>query len=728
MKTILQTCIILAWMLPAICFSQKSYIDLVMENAAIDPNSAELGATIQAECQVRNTGNNTAPQSILAYVLSRDNMPDYDDLVLKTENIGDSRGLPAGATSSHSTELTMPLDIKTGSYYIIFVADAGEEISEPDEVNNFSALPIELKQGKPDLTVTNPAIQPERIITGESGMASCRIENQGDHGANACFIAVYLSNDKYFDEQDLILNSGAIDGLDAGQSLEINMDITIPQDNEWGLHYIFFYVDSENDINESNEDNNRTYVQCYIDPTPRAEFSLRQAEISPERAYPGWDLETSVLLKNYGDIFVDSVSIQYYLSIDGEISEDDTFLDTDMIYDLYPDVLYEIKNKVTLPADVGYADQLYIIFFVDPENIFEEQFENDNQITDWIRVMPPSPDLSILFVETSADTIVQGGELTVGYVIKNIGQAPSGQCLLKFGLGENNSDDQISLGSDTIRALNIDETEIGERKLTIPDNMQAETWYLILRVDFTDQIDEINEKNNRSTETMPLVILPAPVYPDLIITGCIIIPGTVAPQDVVQANTYLRNEGEAPSGSSRLRFYLSEDQEFQKADDRAFGVTSVSGINPDEQKFVQNQLIIPYDLTAGEWYVILVADDENEVQESDETNNIGMAVLNVNVTSVEQNSSIPETFTFEQNYPNPFNASTQLQFSLPRPTHIRIDLFSDDGRFVETIINTFLPPGYYSQAYDASHIASGSYYCRLQSEEFTRTVKWILIK
>lgn len=95
---------------------------------------------------------------------------------------------------------------------------------------------------------------------------------------------------------------------------------------------------------------------------------------------------------------------------------------------------------------------------------------------------------------------------------------------------------------------------------------------------------------------------------------------------------------------------------------------------------------------------------------------------------VPGNTNIPKTFALEQNYPNPFNPATSIKYQLPSPERVSIKIFDILGKEVATLVNEDMEPGYYEVRYDASNLASGLYFYRIEAGSFTDTKKMILVK
>jgi len=97
----------------------------------------------------------------------------------------------------------------------------------------------------------------------------------------------------------------------------------------------------------------------------------------------------------------------------------------------------------------------------------------------------------------------------------------------------------------------------------------------------------------------------------------------------------------------------------------------------------------------------------------------------------ETRTTIPGTFTLEQNYPNPFNPTTTIRFSVPSvgTGHVlSLRVYNVLGQEVATLVNEQLKAGSYKVEFNASNLASGVYFYRLQAGSFTETKKLMLLR
>jgi len=99
------------------------------------------------------------------------------------------------------------------------------------------------------------------------------------------------------------------------------------------------------------------------------------------------------------------------------------------------------------------------------------------------------------------------------------------------------------------------------------------------------------------------------------------------------------------------------------------------------------------------------------------------------VTGIADNKiGHPADFMLEQNYPNPFNPSTTIRFSLPKKSDVILEIYNSSGQIINILVNNNLNAGYHSIVWNAGHLSSGIYFCRLKTNEFHGIVKMMLVK
>ena len=98
------------------------------------------------------------------------------------------------------------------------------------------------------------------------------------------------------------------------------------------------------------------------------------------------------------------------------------------------------------------------------------------------------------------------------------------------------------------------------------------------------------------------------------------------------------------------------------------------------------------------------------------------------MVSVEDGEQLPLEFKLEQNYPNPFNPSTTIRFTLPEKEFVTLKIYDVMGNEVAVLLNEEKETGSHSIEFDASRLASGTYFYKLQAGDNIETRKMILLK
>jgi hypothetical protein len=96
-------------------------------------------------------------------------------------------------------------------------------------------------------------------------------------------------------------------------------------------------------------------------------------------------------------------------------------------------------------------------------------------------------------------------------------------------------------------------------------------------------------------------------------------------------------------------------------------------------------------------------------------------------------AKLPEEFDLRQNYPNPFNPNTMIEYALPKPAHVTIEIYNLLGQKVNVLVDEDQKIGRYQVAWDGKdkdgrELASGIYFYRIQAGDFVKCKKMIMLK
>jgi hypothetical protein len=97
-------------------------------------------------------------------------------------------------------------------------------------------------------------------------------------------------------------------------------------------------------------------------------------------------------------------------------------------------------------------------------------------------------------------------------------------------------------------------------------------------------------------------------------------------------------------------------------------------------------------------------------------------------TGIVNNKEIPGAFALFQNYPNPFNPSTTISYSIAKAGEVKLNVYDIIGNKIASVVNENKPAGSYSVQFNAAALPSGIYFYRLESQGYSDTKKFILLK
>ena len=124
---------------------------------------------------------------------------------------------------------------------------------------------------------------------------------------------------------------------------------------------------------------------------------------------------------------------------------------------------------------------------------------------------------------------------------------------------------------------------------------------------------------------------------------------------------------------------------------------------------------------------------------NDEVTNDGCNYLIHTVVSylpqvgVEETPQTPKVFTLSQNYPNPTSWVTSISYQLPKKSGVSLKLYDVKGRFVKTLADGTMEPGFHSVTWNTcdnngKKLVSGIYFYRLETNEYIKTRKLIILR
>ncbi|MBU1319944.1 MAG: VCBS repeat-containing protein [candidate division Zixibacteria bacterium] len=107
--------------------------------------------------------------------------------------------------------------------------------------------------------------------------------------------------------------------------------------------------------------------------------------------------------------------------------------------------------------------------------------------------------------------------------------------------------------------------------------------------------------------------------------------------------------------------------------------------------------------------------------------------LNSSVSEQASSGILPLNFALNQNHPNPFNPTTEISFSLPSDSYVKLEIHNIMGQRVTTLVDDYKQAGYHTVTWSGrddggASVASGVYFYRIEAGEYSDCKKMLLMK
>ena len=621
--------------------------DLTLELVELAATVADPGEQVVASCDVLNLGADPAPVSQVRYYLSADELLDGDDTYLNYDAVSP---LDVAESGSEWANVRVPVGTPDGAYFVLFVADARSEIVEEDEGNNVVARPLTVGQpapiALPDLILADWSVDRTVVAPGERLSVTATVQNDGALAAPGSRLIYYISDDAMLDAADRQLSYDTVPGLGVGALGQEDVRLRVSTATAPGLYHLLLIVDADGVVDESDEANNVVAVAITVDAdqvgADLPDLVATSVALSTDVVTGGDRIGASAIVRNDGTSGAGTSRLKYYLSANATYEPADTYLNYDNVGELAPGAAS--GEAATLAIPVGLADGPWFVLFVaDHLNTVTEQRESNNvaalPFTVGAAPVPPAAaDLAdLMSVDVAIELpAVEAGERTVlTHNVFNAGSVASGtsRCRYYFSVDPVWDGGDTYLGYDNVVALAPGEMAAESANLRVPaDALHGAAFFLVV-VDTSSEVEESFEDNNVYPQQVSVVAddLTADLA-DVVPSDPVLDRSAAAPGQDVGITALLTNAGTQPANASRTQLYWSADQTWSPSD--AFlGHRPAPSLVIGGESVLEAEVRVPWDAADGEWFIVVVADGGDHVQERVESNNVVAVSLMVDATT-----------------------------------------------------------------------------------------------
>lgn len=488
---------------------------------------------------------------------------------------------------------------QSGFHYVKAIADSNQKIGESDETNNEKT--VDLPVLMPDLIIQSITFSPSSPSIADQITSTVTVKNQGKSLSAPCHLYIYI-DDVYKYQQIVSM-------IFAGDTATNNFTWKAQE----GRHSLKVVVDAENEVDESNESNNVKTTTLTCSSTSSSDIAVIDIDWSPENPSVDEKVTFTVSIKNQGSDQVGSLDVDYYIDDNHQTSVSIESIDAGDT----------VTTTFTWTAQAGFHNFKAV---ADPINIFVESNETNNEKA--VALLTRAPDLVIQGITWSPLSPSTGDVVTFTVTIKNQGSEKASRSYIGYYI------DGDSRGYHDVPEIYVDATVTK----TFTWTAQAGSHTIKAVADLESQILEGDELNNERILNLPA--------PDLVIDEITWSPENPSTDDIITFTIALKNQGSGSATSSRVSFYI---------DDSSQGYGDILEIDAGATATAT----FTWKAQAGAHIITTIADEENYITESDESNNEEAVAFSVD--SLPEASPKPEITPVSSTSPDQ-EASVQLSY------------------------------------------------------------------
>lgn len=397
-----------------------------------------------------------------------------------------------------------------------------------------------------------------------------------------------------------------------------------------GQYFLVLAADYEQILSETNSSNN---IYCIPITLIAPDLKIPTATATYNIPYPGAPVTFNYTVNNIGTGTIGTSSyVGFYLVPDSlgcptSLPSSGSMGSNQLTINEMSDNTQDETYSTSIPSSTVPGDY-FLVLMTDNTQVIGEESEINNFYCIPITVTAPGlPDLSITTGSVSNNSPSLGYNITVSYTVVNTGAGPvgsnttvgyyvvpdTGGCPTSIPVGFPNGS-----GSLTVIEMN-DNTNNENYSMSITGYLATGQYYILLVADYESSLSEGNESNN-------FYCIPITVNaPDIAISAATAVDTTPYPGGAVTIDYTVDNFGPgdlagttitgfylvpastgcptSPPGTALTRSYLNGNELTNNTVDKTWIVT------------------IPASTTPGPYYIVLMADTGNYVNEANEINN-----------------------------------------------------------------------------------------------------------
>lgn len=426
-----------------------------------------------------------------------------------------------------------------------------------------------------DLTVAALTLDPGAPRDGEAVTFTAEVRNVGDADAGAFDVGFALDGGA--------LGTVRVDTLAAGAATNVTFGPWSALDGE---HAVVALADSAAAVVESDEANNELRAPFKVGPPRMPDLHVLALKADDASPAAGQELTFTAEVENAGEADAGPFVVRFL--VDGASLGDASVAG----------LAAGARANVTSAGWTAVEGDHTARAEADAEDAAKESDEANNAREAALSVAAaPLPDLTVLDLQLTPAAPDAGDAVAFVATVRNIGHADAGSFEVEFLV------DGHSIGNATVAGLDAGASA----------NVASPSWAAVAgshharaAADAAGALAEEREDNNAREEAFRVGPVPPP---DLIVADITWLPGAPKAGQDTTFTAEVRNRGDGDAGAFRVRFLV---------DGALLGEASAEGLEAGHALSVASPA---WSAAVGNHTVRAVADPDDEVDESQETNN-----------------------------------------------------------------------------------------------------------
>ena len=410
----------------------------------------------------------------------------------------------------------------------------------------------------PDLLVEEVSVSNNRLVVEGAFTLSATVLNQGQASADATTVRYYRSADAAIGGDDEEVDVGDLGGLGASRPGDVAVRLKAPA--VAGTYYYGICVDAMAGDNGVN--NCSAGVEVRV---TGPDLVVSAAGVSRAQIYIGESFGLSATVRNVGEEGADATTVRYYRSADRAITTGDTEVGTDEVGRLAARGSAEVETTLRMAS----AGVYYYGACVDRVG---GEYARPNNCSAGVQVrVVGRPDVQIEDVAVSRNRVGRGESVRLSARVVNEGGSVAARAQVVY---YRSSDAQITaedarVGTGSVEGLAAGSAEGVGIDLTAPTT--GGMYYYGLCV---SGVSGETATGNNCSSGVALEVS----GPDLVVEAVSVSSDRLPVEASFTLSATVKNAGGANASATRVRYYLSADEEIDGADEE-LEVAVVGGLS-----------------------------------------------------------------------------------------------------------------------------------------------------